>query len=181
MAQAPIRVASPQSVPHPPHSIHIHFTRSLSICTSRHVCIYTLLHPHPHPLLVKEDSILDMEISGTPSHFSLCATRPASQPWNRSREASLQRGCCRRGPLSEALSGLDRRRGNPCLKPRTLTWSGSGSLQAGPLLKGIFGLGFAWARIGCHGWGQGDSGGTSPAGAKLSHIQPLPPPRPQRE
>jgi hypothetical protein len=124
-----------------------------------------------------------METSGTPSHLPPCAIKSASQPGNRGTE--VERHHCREGAAEGDLIGgtqwPGQEEGNPCLKPRTLTWSGSGSLQAGPLLKGIFGLGLAWARIGCHGWGQGDSGGTSPAGAKLSHIQPLPPPRPQRE
>lgn len=134
----------------PTHTLHSHtqFTRSLSFCTSRHVCAHTpLLHLHPHLLLVTEGSISAMETSGISSRLSPCATQasqPASPGTEEGRRVPLQRGCClQRGLLSEVLSGLERRWGSPCLRPRTLTWNSSGSLQAGPLLKGIFGLGLA--------------------------------------
>ena len=111
-------------------------------------CANTLLL-HPHPLLVTEDRIPDTETSHPAPHLRPQTASQASCPWEEDKGHHCREGIGEvpllRGPVAW-MRGEAGEQGQTEDRRHTLTWYCKGSLEAGPLLKGIFGLGIAGAR-----------------------------------
>lgn len=150
-----------QSVPHTPlHSHTFHTQSPHQLLSDTHALTpppahhqkTASHHPGPLPTLPPGSAVLaQAESEGHPAEGAEEQERIHAPPRRQRPEAEV-----------------------PVARKHTLTWYCRSGLQAGPLLKGVFGLGFAGTRwVGCHGSGHRASAWPDSATSK-PFLRPAP-------